>query len=645
MDSAMKLYSAVFLFLSILPFWPRPAVADPWDDLFLAARNAARGGDRVKLERLSVGLQGHELAAYVDYWRLQLDLNRDGLDPASVSAFLARNEGDYLAEKMRGDWAKQLGERQQWDLFDAEYPALAQPDRELVCYALQSRLLRGDGGALDEAMPLWLGLTEPPEPCHPVLEALIIGKRVQIDDVWARIRRQIEANRPAAARYSMNYLPWSQTPDAKTAQAVTDSPLPWLVKTRLSDKRMDRELAALAIARIARSDPRMAAERLEKLDAYLQADEKGWAWGQVAWQAALLHLPEARHWFGRAGTVPMSDEVAQWRVRAALRAEDWDGVRSAIGELPEALAAQPVWVYWLARARKARGDGGEAKALFTRIAGQANFYGNLADEALGRVAVPPPRAAPPTPDELSRVTANATIRRALALFRLGLRTEGVREWNWVTRGMGDRELLAAATVAERAGIYDRAISAADRTLSEHDYTLRYLTPFAGQIRPAARAQSLDDAWVYGLIRQESRFVVDARSSAGASGLMQLMPATAREVATRIGLKDFRQGRGNDAGTNVLLGTSYLRMVMDRLDNHPVLASAGYNAGPGRARRWQADRPLEGAIYAETIPFNETRDYVKKVMSNLVYYSALFNGRPDSIGRWLGTVGPRNAANR
>ena len=162
------------------------------------------------------------------------------------------------------------------------------------------------------------------------------------------------------------------------------------------------------------------------------------------------------------------------------------------------------------------------------------------------------------------------------------------------------------------------------------------------MRTAARDQALDDAWVYGLMRQESRFIPGAKSSVGASGLMQLMPATAKWVAKKIGLRNYDHGRVNDTETNVLLGTSYMRLVMENLDNHPVLTSAAYNAGPGRARKWRADRPLEGAIYAETIPFNETRDYVKKVMSNSVYYSMQFTGRPDSLKARLGVVGPRTA---
>jgi soluble lytic murein transglycosylase len=218
----------------------------------------------------------------------------------------------------------------------------------------------------------------------------------------------------------------------------------------------------------------------------------------------------------------------------------------------------------------------------------------------------------------------------------------VREWNWALRGMNDRQLLAAADLARRHEIWDRAIHSAERTKDEHDYSLRFLAPFGEQVRPAARSQALDDAWVYGLMRQESRFVTGARSSAGASGLMQLMPATAKWVAKKIGLRDYRHSQVNDTETNLLLGTSYMRLVMENLGNHPVLASAAYNAGPGRAKRWRSDRPLEGAIYAETIPFSETRDYVKKVMSNAVYYSTLFNGQPDSLKARLGIVTPAAA---
>jgi len=636
----MKFRLSVFLIATFLLMTRAVAAPVDSDERFLAARDAARAGDRAKLELIAPELQGHDLVAYVEYWRILLDITT--VDSTTVKAFLARYENSYIAEKLRGDWLKQLGKQQRWADFDAEYPAMLQPNQEISCYALQSRRLRGDKTMLDDAMPLWLNLIEPPESCYPVLEALILEKRVLADGVWARIRRQFEANKMAAARYSMNYLPVSQTPDAKVAAAVVDKPMPWLVKlpATISGSRMNRELVALAISRIARNDVRMAAERLDKIESQLQPGEKGWAWSQIGWQAAQRHMPEALAWYHKAGDAPLSDEVVQWKVRAALRAQDWGIVRSTIEKMPAALAEQATWTYWLGRAYRAGGRVEDANVLFAKIAGQPNFYSNLADDELGKPIVSPPKAAIPTRDEITQAGTNSGLQRSLALFRVNMRTEGVKEWNWALRGMSDRELLTASDVAHRAGFFDRAIAAADRTKTEHDYSLRYLSPYSEQVRPAAKNQSLDDAWVYGLMRQESRFVTNAKSTVGASGLMQLMPATARWVAKKIGLKDFHQGQVNDTETNVLLGTTYMRLVLESLDNHPVLASAAYNAGPGRARKWRADIPLEGAIYAETIPFNETRDYVKKVMSNSVYYSTLFDGKPQSIKSRLGVVRPR-----
>jgi soluble lytic murein transglycosylase len=386
----------------------------------------------------------------------------------------------------------------------------------------------------------------------------------------------------------------------------------------------------------------VAADELEKIQSRLQESEKQWAWSQVGLQAAKRHMPEALDWYAKAGNAPLSDDGYQWKVRAALRAHEWGVVHKTIEAMPPTLAALPEWVYWLGRALKAGGRTTDADALFEKIAGQPNFYGNLADEELGRSVTPPPKARALTNEEQLAARQNPGTKRAMTFFRLEMRTEGVREWNWSLRGMDDRQLIAAADLAKRNQIWDRAITAADKTTSEHDYSLRFLSPYGEQVRPAAQNQSLDDAWVYGLMRQESRFITSAKSNVGASGLMQLMPATAKWVAKKIGLRDYSHSQVNNTEINVLLGTSYMRLVMENLDNHPVLASAAYNAGPGRAKKWRADRPLEGAIYAETIPFSETRDYVKKVMSNSVYYSVLFTGQPDSLKKRLGTVAPRSA---
>jgi soluble lytic murein transglycosylase len=203
--------------------------------------------------------------------------------------------------------------------------------------------------------------------------------------------------------------------------------------------------------------------------------------------------------------------------------------------------------------------------------------------------------------------------------------------------MEDRALLAAAELARRNAIWDRAINTADKTVALHDFSMRYPVPYGAVLSEQARVRQIDEPWVFGLVRQESRFIADARSPAGAAGLMQLLPTTARWVAQKIGMKGYHSSRVNQPRVNVALGAFYLRHVLGGLDGSPVLAAAAYNAGPGRARRWRDTKPLEGAIYIETIPFEETRQYVKKVMANTVYYDALFGGELRSLKSRLGTI--------
>jgi soluble lytic murein transglycosylase len=210
--------------------------------------------------------------------------------------------------------------------------------------------------------------------------------------------------------------------------------------------------------------------------------------------------------------------------------------------------------------------------------------------------------------------------------------------------MDDAKLLAAAEVARRAGIFDRAINTADRTQHAHNFKVRFLAPFKEVFDEYSSLYGLEEAWVLGLVRQESRFIANARSSAGAKGLMQLMPRTARWVAKRNGWKNYSPARVAEVPFNIALGTGYLKHVLDDL-GHEVLASAAYNAGPGRARRWRDARPLEGAVYAETIPFPETRDYVKKVMANTMYYAQLIGGKLVPLKDRLGQIPAKSSGDR
>jgi soluble lytic murein transglycosylase len=221
-----------------------------------------------------------------------------------------------------------------------------------------------------------------------------------------------------------------------------------------------------------------------------------------------------------------------------------------------------------------------------------------------------------------------------------MRYEGNLEWIWTVRDLNDQRLLAAAELARREGWWERAINTAERTKTLTNMDLRYPTPYENLLRARAREFDVDEAWLYGLVRQESRFNPSARSSVGASGLMQIMPGTARWIAGKLGIKGWRQGSEHDPDTNVNFGTYYLKQMLVQLDGSPVLASAAYNAGARRAQNWRSDVPLEGAIYIDTIPFTETRDYVRKVMSNAAQYARLFGRQMESLTERIGVVRPR-----
>ena len=638
-------------FLWLLLFFPLVAVALGGDEQVMAAREAYKNGERVKLDRQLEALHrlpaAHPLEPWVRYWQLRQRLEDDGVDNeglrAKIAEFLASQGNAYVAEKLRGEWLKTLGKRGRWEIFQRDYPLLVLPDQEIVCYELQARLaVQQDATVLEEARPQWFAGLELAESCLPLMEKLVASGRLGEDDMWERLRRLFEARKLDQVAQVAQYLPARQLPNPKTLASIADKPQRYLEHLQPGGQagRLEREMVLFAVQRLAKQDAATAATAWKKLEAGFPAGERGYAWGQIALAAARSHLPEARAWYLLAADTPLSDEQLAWLVRAALRAHDWPLVQQAVARMPAQMAAQPDWIYWLARALAAHGRAEEAKALYHRIAEQPNFYGLLASEELNRAILPLPHATPMLREEIEAARDNQGLQRALALIRLDMRIEGVREWNWTLRGMDDRQLLAAAAVANSSEVFDRAISTADRTLVQHDYSLRYPAPFRDLVEPRARGLALDNGWVYGLMRQESRFIFNAKSGVGAKGLMQLMPNTAKWVAKKIGLKSYQPAKVTEMDTNVALGTHYLAMVLASLDHHPLLASAAYNAGPGRARRWRAEVPLEGAIYAETIPFNETRDYVKKVMTNAVYYSALFEGKAQSLKSRLGVIGPR-----
>ena len=608
------------------------------DNNFLLLREAARQNDSAKVNALASRLQHYQLASYVDYYRLKPRLREAA--PEEIREALRRHEGSAIAERLRADWLLELGRRRDWASFEREMGSLAQNgELQIRCYALLGRAVRGENVA-QEARAL---LNNPPaygEGCAALIAQLAQGGQFSQADLLWQLRLAGEMNATGPARRTALLLGAS---DTRAAQAVD---LPAVAMARgIGKTQADRAIYLVALGRMARSSLRLATVALEKNSPKLTPEERAVGWANLALAASIGLSPEAGDYWRRANGAQLTNEQMQWKTRIALRNGDWKGVRAAIEAMPAGLRAEPAWVYWLGRAHKAEGRAEQARELFERIAVQSNFYGQLAMDELGRMVTAPPPVAPVTAAELAQAAANPSLQRALKFYGLRLRADGNREWNWGLRGLSERQLLAAAEFARRNELLDRMVETSLRTRNELDYAQRFPAPHLEILRPTAQGLGLDKAWVYGLIRQESRFIQDARSGVGASGLMQVMPSTGKWVAAKIGLDNFVHDMLTDLRTNITLGANYMNMVLQNFDGSEVLATAAYNAGPGRARAWRGllREPMEGAVFVETIPFSETRGYVRNVMANATNYAAVFDGKPQSIKTRLSTIQPRTGS--
>ena len=618
------------------------AWAAPGDAAVSKAQQAFVARKPADLERAAQDVPpAHVLAPYVEFWRLTLSSRNED---ARIADFLARHPETRMAEALRADWLKSLGAREAWPAYLAEYPRLKRPDTVHQCYAYRGEWVQGNRSHQREAVALWFTGRDLPSVCMPLFEQLAEAGLINHEDAWRRLRLALEAGNPGVARVAAEFLPEAQRPAAALLEQASADPGRLLNAGTLDPgRRADREILLHAIEQLARRDTGGAGQALVMWAPRLDADTLQTAWARVATWAARRHEAAALPWFGLAGPVALGDFQREWWARAALRAGDWQTVLQAIGSMGDATRAQPTWRYWRARALLATGRRAEATPMLLELAREHHYYGQLAQEELGPVAGVPPGASKAGGEDVAWVARQPGIARALALYELGLRSDATLEWNWAIQGFSDAQLLAAAELARRRDWYDRAINTAERTRELHDFELRFLAPYRELAQRAARENQIDEAWVFGLMRQESRFVSAARSSVGAAGLMQIMPATGRWIARRLGIKRFHPAELQDPAKNIRFGAYYLKHVQTSLDGSPVLATAAYNAGPSRAQRWRDVRPMEAAVYIESIPFAETRDYVKKVMSNAMYYAARF-GQPSVLLKdRLGTVPARAAS--
>jgi soluble lytic murein transglycosylase len=643
------------------------------DEALIEMSNAFKRGDKNRLAALLPQVRGHALEPLAVYWQMKARLEE--ASAAEVQAAMQSIAGTYHEDRLRNDWLLLLGQQRDWGSFAAEHAKFRmQDDREVRCYALHIDRLRGQAAGeavAEEVRRNWYAIRDADDGCTYAASALYEAKLLSALDVWKEARLSMESNRARAAANAVVIV----SPESAAAVAeINANPARYLSSRVVASGQARKELIMLALIKLASSDAEAAASALEaKWSVQLSAEERSWAWAVIGKQANLKLSEAAGEYFSKARNEHLNDDLLAWKARTALRAttaaQGWPVVLAAVNAMSEDSRKDSTWVYWKARALREVAKGKpemvnstpqnptptmvlrpelqEAMNLLESIASPRGFYEILATEELGRKTQLPAVPAALTPAEKEAARLNLGLNRALYAIAIGLRSDGVREWNYTTNlhtrgGMGERELLAAADFACQREVWDRCINTSERTKEAFHAEQRFPMPFRDAVVKRSREINLDPAYVYGLIRQESRFIMDARSSVGASGLMQVMPATARWTAKKIGLEGFTQDQLNSRDVNIAIGTAYLKLVLDDFQGSSPLAAAAYNAGPGRPRVWRNGPVMEGAAWAENVPFAETRDYVKKVAANATVYGLILGGQPSLKAR-MGTISPRESA--
>lgn len=598
------------------------------DEQFNEALRAANMGNVAALDLFQQSMQNDVLGYYPEYWKLNRNL---ALQPASnIVAFAKRYPLSAMAEKLSADFVEEKVKRSEFAAAQPVLPYVTNPDRAEACAVAQVRARTGDTLAAAEFKEVLFNTSTQPESCFGlarfILSSAMASQADKQQRLWTVLRAGQNNSAVAAAQTIGLNLSFAQL------QTIQADPLAYIWSAPKNNS-LDYAYLIYAIARLADNDLPAAMANVPRATIGVPTEVQKYLYRAVAYIGGTTVMKngfnrDVLSYFDASYGYPFSSEEAEIYARQAIRFSHWEALIRAIENMNPNDKAEPRWQYWLARAVEQRGDATakqQAQKIYQKLAQGDDYHNLLAKDRLGQAYRFMNQSKEPSNQDYSRLSQNIHFNRAFTLKRIDAPDSFVnREWNWAVRqaylNEDDGLIIAAAQKASDMGWLDRAIYAADRTVKQHNYRLRYPMPYKDNVVSHSQFANIDPAWAYGIMRQESRFVTNARSPVGAGGLMQIMPDTAKLVARRLG-ESYSSTALTDPNTNIRYGTYYLFMSQAQLSNNSVLATAGYNAGPNRARRWQPElQSLAADQYAESIPLLETRDYVKHVMTNATYYA-------------------------
>ncbi len=624
-----------------------------------AAQRALRLGHRQTYRRLEQKLRDYPLHTYLKLNEYTRTLYTQ---PSSkIKSFISENAGTPVSTRLRHRWLKSLARRGRWQLFIDNY--YSNNDRRLQCQFVNALLKTSQPeSAYAVLRSLWLTSKSLPRQCDQPIKKWRKAGLLSNELVWQRIHLTMTKGRSRLARYLSRYLNKNERFWVSMWSKIRRNPEYLLTAHAYFPEnarpKMLRWMIADGLARMARKDPKQAAsiwQTFESESAYdFKEAEKERILRRLSIALLKENTDEARTWISKLDINLKDDKLSSWHVMTAIRDQDWASALDWINRLSPELQQQPKWYYWRARALEAVGELDEARSYYLVNTDSRNYYGFLAADRIGQVYQLGHRPIGFSTKNMNLIEKIPAISRARELLALKRAADARREWNYAVARMSHPQMLTAARLASEWKWPDRVIQTLAQAKYWDDLELRFPLTHQKLVINQSQKQKINPAWAFAVIRQESAFTPDAKSHAGALGLMQLMPRTARQMARRLRVRMRNTKRSLlNIATNVRLGVGYLKRISDRYNGHPVLATAAYNAGTSRVKSWlpEAGTSVPADLWVEMVPFNETRNYLKRVLTYTVIYekrlglpAATLLERMLPIGRDL-TIAKHKTGNR
>lgn len=614
--------------------------------LFRQAEQALRKHHYRTFDRLTAKLQDYPLLPYLQYRKMRRQIGK--LERETIDEFFASNEPSQITSRLRQSLLKYYARKQRWDDFLHFYEP--QTSTTLRCHHLTALIKTGQQDlAMTLVEPIWLSARSQPKACNKAFQAWEKAGHRTHELTWQRIELAMSRGRTHLAKHlakSLNNI------DRKWVELWIGAHRNPHIVTGHSRLKAEHPMASRimihAIKRQARKDLDKAVRLWHTLDLkhhFTQAEQYA-VYRHIGLTMARRHHADAEHWLIKIPSEYADSQVAEWLIRTSIRHADWQQTIETIESLAAKEQSNLRWQFWWAYANEQLGNRLDAEGIYHYLANRRSYYGFLAADQLELPYAFENRPLEIDDHELAVLSHYPEAIRAKEFYEVNKITDARREWRQLALRLSQQEKLTASKLAQYWGWHDRAIVTMGKTKYRDDIELRFPLPLKEKVAKYSQNNKIDPALTYAIIRRESAFMADARSSQGALGLMQIRPRTARSVARSMKVRYRGKRSLLQEDTNLNLGTGYLSKMLKRHNLQPVLATAAYNAGPHRVKKWlPEDQEMDAIRWIETIPFTETREYVSNVLAYTTIYQHLMENSYTRLSNRMPPVQPKNPPHR